>query len=202
MKKIVSISIMAVTFLIMSVSCNRAGVPAATLLPAKQDNWQHYNFDKKATVDKYGADKAQFATESELYIYRTRDTSFLNTRGDIVDSTIKETRTIDAYRTCLVVDVKEVDGWTVYKMEFKLKKTNKFIYVYYSGKADENGGEFTVKEVPESPGQIMVAFSKTSKPELWSIATTGQVLLYSGKAGERSEDLDATENLLRGRKTK
>ena len=190
---------MAVTFLIMSVSCNRAGVPAATLLPAKQDNWQHYNGDIKTVVDKYGAKNAQFAVETGIIISKTRDTSFLNKRGDVVDSTISETITIDAITECLFSSEDTKDGWIMYKMEFKMKKNEQLIYLYFSAKKDELLEDFTIKCDPDNPGKIYVAFKKTEIPTLWSVNTDGQVLMYSAKSGTRPNNDVAKDNRLPGR---
>jgi peptidoglycan hydrolase CwlO-like protein len=73
MKKLTFILVIAA--FIMS-GCHRSGVPAATLLPSKENQWKPYNFIVKKTVDNYGANKAQFAIQTVIVLSRSRDTSF------------------------------------------------------------------------------------------------------------------------------
>jgi hypothetical protein len=118
-----------------------------------------------------------------------------------VDSIIYDSRTIDAYKECLYAsENKASDGSTIYKMEFKMKKTGEFIYLYFSGIENENNGLFTIKGDPDNPGKVKVAFGNSkNKPELWSVNTTGQVLLYSPAGGSRTVDDDAIDNRIPGR---
>lgn len=195
MKKLI---IFAVLALVMS-SCSRKMVPNVSL-EKKEDTWAPYNFQVKKVIDQYGAENAQFAIESPITISKTRDTSFLNDRGDVVDSIISESRYIPAKTLCLFVSSKDAtDGSVIYKMEFKMKKTGELIYLYFTGKSTSNYGKFTISYAPGAYGTIPVAFGRDEKPTQWKASPVGQLLLYSKKSGTDSNEDNATDNKLPGR---
>lgn len=183
----------------MAMSCSKKMVPSKPL-EKKEDTWAPYDFQVKKIVEQYGAENAQFAIESPITISKTRDTSFLNDRGDVVDSIISESRYIPAKTLCLFVSSKDAtDGSVIYKMEFKMKKTGELIYLYFTGKSTSNYGKFTISYAPGAYGTIPVAFGRDEKPTQWKASPVGQLLLYSKKSGTDSNEDNATDNKLPGR---
>lgn len=195
MKKIAILACIAM----MTISCSKKVVPNKSL-EKKEDTWAPYTFSVKKIVDQYGAENAQFAIETSITISKTRDTSFLNDRGDVVDSVISESRYIPAKTMCLFVNSKDAtDGSVIYKMEFKMKKTGELIYLYFTGRQNSNYGKFIIVS-PGAYGLIPVAFGGVDeKPTQWKADKIGQVLLYSKKSGTDSNQDDATDNKLPSR---
>jgi predicted small secreted protein len=201
MKKIITLPMIAIVLFLFTTSCSKKALP--TIIPPVQKNiedWRQYDFKIKEIIDQYGAEKAQFAIESEISIANKKDTIFLNSRGDVVDSTITDSRFIPAKTLCLFVSSKiGVDGSTIYKMEFLMKKTDELIYLYFTGKQNINSGKFTVQYVPANTGKVFVAFDKEELPTLWYAEIVGQKLLYSKKSGTDLNHDNAIDNKLPGR---
>ncbi len=190
MKKLI---ILAVIALVMS-SCSKKTIVynSTPIVETKNDTWGIFTLEKRE-IQKKSDLEVQFAIQGEVTFKNVKDTSFVNERGDIVDSVLYKEHRIKNMELCRFSQEKIGNGWIIYQMEFTMKNGD-VVKVPFTATGISPTTEFVLKQDPARPGYI-----KLGDGQLWQIVGSGQKLMYSKKSGVGGEENKSTPNTVPGR---